>query len=102
MNEPQLVMSEQINNNSGNTLRHGMSDALIFAKLVFELPRGAGRLCLGEAGMFLWVGNSCASEGAITGDLGFSPALLVPDVARPAQGRHLTFRLIVSNNFSND
>lgn len=46
MNEPQLVMSEQINSNSGNTQRHGMSDALIFAKLVFELPRGALEMCL--------------------------------------------------------
>lgn len=35
MNEPQLMMSEQINNNSGNTLRHGILNALIFAELVF-------------------------------------------------------------------
>lgn len=37
MNEPHLMMSEQINSNSGNTLRCGMLNALIFAKLVFQL-----------------------------------------------------------------
>lgn len=39
MNEPELVMSEQINNNLGNTLRHGLLNALIFAHL--ELLRRA-------------------------------------------------------------
>lgn len=52
--------------------------------------------------MFLWVENSCVSEGATTGDLGFIPALLFPALARPAQECHFTFRLIVSNNFSSD
>lgn len=37
MNEPQLMMSKQINSNSGTTLRYGMLNALIFAELVFQL-----------------------------------------------------------------
>lgn len=40
MNEPQLEMSEQINNNSGNTLRRVKSNALIFTRLVFSFLEG--------------------------------------------------------------
>lgn len=42
-------MSEQINSNAGDTLRHGVSRALIAARLVFELAPAVLSGCLTEA-----------------------------------------------------
>lgn len=46
MNEPQLMKSRQINNNSGNTLKRAMLNARIFAKVLFYFGGGEFKCAL--------------------------------------------------------
>lgn len=94
MNAPQLVMSEQINNNRGNTLRHGILNALILPDWCFSCLEGHFKCALEEvvppesqthASGTVGSGTLVETQPRVGKiDLGFSPALPFTDVSHPA------------------